>query len=83
LPYLRQLPSQPWSGRVAFVVNKVALKNVFSEYFGFLCLYLHQLNHIRHHQSAAAAVVGQIVTDVPNGFRLTPPQGTKKKPLRS
>jgi hypothetical protein len=30
---------EPRSGHVGFVVDKVALRQFFSEYFGFLCLY--------------------------------------------
>jgi hypothetical protein len=37
MPQLRQLVAgfDPMSGHVAFVVDKVALGQVFSEYFGF------------------------------------------------
>jgi hypothetical protein len=28
---------EPWSGHVGFVVDKVALEYVFSEYFDFPC----------------------------------------------
>jgi hypothetical protein len=38
----------PRSGYVAFVVDKVALGQVLSEYFGFPCQFLfHRLFHIR------------------------------------
>jgi hypothetical protein len=33
------------SGEVGFVVDKVALGQVFSEYFGFTCPLFHQLLH--------------------------------------
>jgi hypothetical protein len=42
---------KPGSGQVGFVVDKVALGQVFSEYFGFLCqssihrIILHLHNH--------------------------------------
>jgi hypothetical protein len=37
---------RPRSGQVGFVVDKVALGQVFSEYFGFLCQSLfHQIHH--------------------------------------
>jgi hypothetical protein len=37
---------EPRSGQVGFVVNKVALGQVFSEYFGFPCQFLfHQILH--------------------------------------
>jgi hypothetical protein len=36
----------PWSGHAGFVVDKVELGQVFSEYFGFPCQSLfHQLLH--------------------------------------
>jgi hypothetical protein len=37
----------PGSGQVGFVVDKVALGQVFSEYFGFPCQLLH--NHPTYH----------------------------------
>jgi hypothetical protein len=39
----------PGSSHVGFVVDKVALGRVFSEYFGFPCQLFHQfLNHHNH-----------------------------------
>jgi hypothetical protein len=35
LPTAAALGLSPWSGHVEFVVDKVALGQVFSEYFGF------------------------------------------------
>jgi hypothetical protein len=64
---------------VGFVVDKVALRQVFSEYFGFLCqLSFHRLLYIRHHLSSGVGTTGQLVADVPSGLSLTPPQETKK-----
>jgi hypothetical protein len=61
-------------GHVGFVVDKVALGQVFSEYFGFLCQFsFHRLLHI-HHLSSGAGTIGQILADVPSGLSLTPPQ---------
>jgi hypothetical protein len=41
---------EPGSGHVGFVVHKVALRQVFSEYFGFPCQSsFHQLLHNHHH----------------------------------
>jgi hypothetical protein len=62
------------SGRVGFVVDKVALGQILSEYFGFP-------SHFSFHQmlvpsSSGAGTIGQIVADVPS---LTPPQEIKKK----
>jgi hypothetical protein len=64
---------------MGFVVEKVALWQVFSEYFGFPCQFsFHQLIHI-HHLSSRAGTIGQFVADVPSGLSLTPPQEIKKK----
>jgi hypothetical protein len=86
VPYLRWLVAgfpprrsgfEPSSGYVRFVVDKVALGKVFSEYFGFLCRFsFHWLLHT-HHLSAAAGTIGQIVADVPSGLNLTPTQRKK------
>jgi hypothetical protein len=64
---------------VGFVVDKVALAQVFSKYFGFPCQFsFHQLLHI-HHLSFGAGTVGQTVANIPSGLSLTPPKETKKK----
>jgi hypothetical protein len=64
---------------VGFVGDKVALGQVFSEYFGFLCQFsFHRLLHT-HHLSSGAGKIGQLVADVPSGLSLTPPQEKKKK----
>jgi hypothetical protein len=69
------------SGHVGFVVDKVALGQVFSEYFGFTCQFsFHRPLHT-HRLSSGAGTIDQLVADVPSGLSLTPPQGTKKKPL--
>jgi hypothetical protein len=58
---------------VRFVVDEVALGQVFSEYFGFP-----RLLHIHHHLLSGAGMIGQIVADVPSGLILTPPKETIK-----
>jgi hypothetical protein len=71
----RWLPTVARSGHVGFVVDKVALGQVFSEYFGFPCQFLfHRLLHILHRLSSGAGTIGQLVADVPSGLGLTPPQ---------
>jgi hypothetical protein len=66
---------EPESGHVGFVVDKVALGQVFSEYFGFTCQFsFHRLLHTHHHLSSGTGIVGQLVADVPSGLSLTPPQ---------
>jgi hypothetical protein len=63
---------------VGFVVDKVALGQVFPEYFGFACQFsFHRLLHI--HLSSGFGKRGQILADVPSGLSLNPPQETKKK----
>jgi hypothetical protein len=50
----------PESGQVEFVVDKVALGQVFSEYFGFPCQFsFHQLLHNHPHLSSWAGTIGQ------------------------
>jgi hypothetical protein len=66
---------EPGSGRVVlFVVDKVALGQVFSEYFGFPCQSFYPLLHTDHHLLFGDGTVGQIVADIPRGLSLTPPQ---------
>jgi hypothetical protein len=65
------------------VVDKVALGQVFSEYFGFLCQFsFHRLLHIHHHLSSGAGTIGQFVADVPIGLSLAPLQEKKKEKKR-
>jgi hypothetical protein len=48
------------SGQVEFVMDKVALGQVFSEYFGFPCQsWFHKLFHSRPHLSSGAGTIGQ------------------------
>jgi hypothetical protein len=70
----------PRSGLVGFVLDKVALGQVFSEYFGFPCQFsFHRLLH-NHHLSPGAGKIGQIVANVSIiGLSLTPPQEIKKQ----
>jgi hypothetical protein len=51
---------------VGFVVDEVALEQVFSEYFGFPCQFLfHRLLHIHHHYlSSGAGTIDQLVAAV-------------------
>jgi hypothetical protein len=58
---------------VGFVVVKVALGQVFSEYFGFLWQPFHRLLYTHHHPSTGAGKIGQIVADVSSGLSLPPP----------
>jgi hypothetical protein len=68
------------SDHVGFVVDKVALGQVFSEYFGFPCQSLfHQFLH--HHNHPGADRVGQLVADVPSEPNWTPPPNTPIKVL--
>jgi hypothetical protein len=63
---------QPWfepsSNHVGFVVDKVALDQVFSEYFGFSCQFsFHRLLHT-HHLPSGAGTISQLLADVPSGL---------------
>jgi hypothetical protein len=62
---------------VGFVVDKVALGQVFSAYFGFPYPFsFNQMLHT-HHLSSGAGTIGQIVAAVPTGLSLTPPHEIK------
>jgi hypothetical protein len=67
---------------MGFVVDKVALGQVFI-YFGFPCQFSFQrllhIHHHHHHLSSGAGTIGQLLAAVPSGLSLTPPQETKKK----
>jgi hypothetical protein len=63
---------------MGFVVDKVAMGQVFSEYFGFACQFsFHILLHT--YLSSRADTIGQIVADVPSGLSLTPPKEIIKR----
>jgi hypothetical protein len=70
---------EPRVGHVGFVLDKVALGQVFSVYFAFHCQFsFHRLLHT-HHPTSGAGTIGQLVTDAPNGLSLTPPPRNLKK----
>jgi hypothetical protein len=51
---------EPGSVHVGFVVDKVALGQVFSKYFGFPCQFaFHRLLHNHHHLSPGAGTIGR------------------------
>jgi hypothetical protein len=61
-------------------LDKVALGQVFSEYFGFPYQFsFHRLLHTHHQLSSGAGTIDQLVADVPSGLSLTPPQKIKKE----
>jgi hypothetical protein len=61
-----------------FVVDKVALGQIFSEYLGFPCQFLFHLLLHTHHLSSWADARGQLLADVPSRLSLTSPQKIKK-----
>jgi hypothetical protein len=64
-----------------FVVDKVALGQVFSKYFDFPYQFsFHQLLYI-HHLPSRAGTIGQLVADVPSGLSLPHPKKLKKKKI--
>jgi hypothetical protein len=69
----RRTGFDPRSGHVRYTVNKVALEQVLSEYFGFPCQFsFHRLFHTHHHLSFGAGTIGQLVADIPSGLSLNP-----------
>jgi hypothetical protein len=68
------------SGHEEFVVDKVALGQVSSEYFGFTCQFSFQRLLHTHELSSGAGTMGQLVADVPSVLSLTPlPRNKNKK----
>jgi hypothetical protein len=62
---------------MGFVVVKVALEQVSSEYFGFSFQFLfHELLRTHHYLSSGAGTLGQRVAEVLSGLSLTPPYET-------
>jgi hypothetical protein len=57
LKFKSKLKAKPGSSPVGFVVDKVALGQVFSEYFGFPCQF-HQFLHNHPHLSPGAGTIG-------------------------
>jgi hypothetical protein len=70
----RQPEFQPGSGHVGFMVDKMELGQVLSEYFGFPCQFaFHLLLHNHHHHlSSTTSIIGQTMAAVPSGLSLTP-----------
>jgi hypothetical protein len=53
------------------MVDKVALGQVFSEYFGFSYKFsFHRLLHIHHHLSSGAGTIVELVADVTSALGL-------------
>jgi hypothetical protein len=79
----RRLPStgfEPESGHVGFVVDKVAMGQIFSCYFSFPYQFaFHRLLH-NHHLSSGASTIDKTVAAVPSGLSLTSEE--KKKDLK-
>jgi hypothetical protein len=64
--------------QVGFVVDKVKLRQVFSEYFGFPCQSSFHQNSPSS-QSPGAGTIGHLVADVPSGPSSTPHYANNKK----
>jgi hypothetical protein len=60
-----------------FVVDKAALGQVFTEYFGFSCQSFNRPLNTHRHLSSGAGTTGQMMADVPSGLNLTAPQETE------
>jgi hypothetical protein len=59
---------------VGFVVDKVALKHVSYNYFGFPCHSFHRLLHAHLYPSSGEGAIGQTVADLPSGLSCISPQ---------
>jgi hypothetical protein len=70
-------PGQVRSGYMGFVVDEVALSQVFSEHFGFPCHSFHWLFNTHHHPSSGAGTAGQWATHQID--LVSPPHQKKKK----
>jgi hypothetical protein len=66
-----QRPGFTSGQHVGFVVDKAALGQVFSEYFGFPCQSFHQFLH--HHNHPGMGQYALLVAAVPSGLNWTPP----------
>jgi hypothetical protein len=75
---LRRSEFDPRSSHAWFVVDNVALRQGFSEYFCFLCQFTFRLFQTRPHLSSWAGTIGQIVADVTSGLSLTHSNKFKK-----
>jgi hypothetical protein len=79
------LPRRPWfetrSNDMGFVVDKLALGQVLSQYFCLPCQFSFRRLLQTHHLSSGAGTVGQLVAAVPSGLSLTPPQETKNETM--
>jgi hypothetical protein len=62
------------SGHVGFVVDEVALGQVFSEYFDLSCQFSFHRLFNTHDLSTGAGRIEQLVADVPSELSLTPPK---------
>jgi hypothetical protein len=63
---------------VGFVVDKSALGQVFSEYFGFPCQSFHRLLHT-HYPSSGAVIIAKYWPTYEKDSSLTPTQGKKQR----
>jgi hypothetical protein len=65
---------------VGFVVDKVALEQVSSEFFNFHCKFsFHQLLHTHHHLLTGAGTIDQVADGVPIWTHSHPTPKNKKK----
>jgi hypothetical protein len=68
----QRLVFEPRSGHVGFEVDKVALWQALSEYYGFFCQFSsHRLLHTHCHLSFRTGKICQIIADVQSGHSLT------------
>jgi hypothetical protein len=63
---------------MGYVVDKVALGQVSSEFFSFPCPFSFQ-QMVHNHLSSVADTIGHLVADIPGGLSLTLPHKNLKK----
>jgi hypothetical protein len=71
-------PRQPGSRHVGLVVEEAALRQIFSEYFGFPCQAFHRLLHTHHHNHHLG-----LAQQANSGLGSNPPSRKKKHIFRS
>jgi hypothetical protein len=59
-------------------MDKVALGQLYSEYFRFLCQSFHRLLHTHLHPTSEAGAIGQIVANVSSQLFHSTPQNEMK-----
>jgi hypothetical protein len=70
----RRAAFDPKPGHMGFMVHKMALRHIFSEYFGFSYQSLNRMLHSDYHPSSGVGTTGHTVDDVTSGLSPIPLQ---------